>query len=347
MDSRACAWYPQAISIIMNSEGSEQNQHCVGQKRPGTPDLSIEKGGQATAPSPPTDEMHEVVSIYEAAKKSRTFYVELGMGWTVDPFYAVGKTLMLFCTADEVWHHGKGLAYEEDKGVHVVQFNDGKTLTVPLTGVRVRVLMQAEAALPPRPSLARMYEVYSVLSKGMSQGWYKKGYSPGLVQGVHKLKKALVTEARHILQETGASGNEDVIQTAERIIEAIKDDAMPHLSHYFASWMDSADFTPGQPVWAKAYKYPFWPGVVVSADHILNESTCNKPSSKQKHVAVYFFGTYDRILAPVDKVYALGQGIQKKCHLIKRKGVWLTGLEEVKTYAKVCQYIYVYINDYD
>lgn len=336
------------METTVDAQGLEQppqQQQCEGQKRPETPDHSEEKGLLSTLGGL-EDDYREALQSYDGEKSMRSFFVELGVGWTVDPNYAVGKRMSVFCTVEEEWHACTTLSYCEDTGVHEIQFEDGKTVKLPLLGLRVRFLFIGGFS-PKIPPFSRKKQIHDVVSKGIESGTYKKGFLPGIRYGLAKLEEAMVHDAYYITEkENQTTSTGDEIDMARALIvgqDAIiakyrklypKYLAMPH-------WVEDHTFSPGELVWVKFDTYKEWPSLVVSSDQIMEGLEPCRISAKRKYTCVYFLGSYDIIAVESKNVFSYADGLLKGYHRglpKKHKNSYILGLEESKLYAKVRLY---------
>lgn len=318
-------------------EGQSQ-QRCEGQKRPGTPDHAGEKGSLSTLGGLQED-YREALQIYEKTKATRSFFVELGVGWTIDPTYAVGKKMTVFCPVEEEWHHCTTRSYCEENGIHEIQFDDGKVIQLPLLGVKARFLVTG-GSFPQAPSLSRKKQIVDTISKGIESGSYKKGFLPGIQRGLERLQESMVHDASYI-KEHGDQGEElemalSILVGKEKIINKYKMLrpkylAMPH-------WMEARDHSPGDLVWVKFPSCQDWPCLVVSPDQILPEGRECNITDKHKHVCLYFLGTYEHAACKNNNVVSFAEGLYRGYHKAepkRYKKTFKTGLMEAKIYAKV------------
>lgn len=321
----------------------QRQQQCEGQKRPGTPDHDGEKGSLETLGSLES-EFREALQSYETYKGCRSFFVELGVGWTVDPTYAVGKRMTIYCPVEEQWHHCTTQSYCEDTGVHKIQFDDGKLVQLPLLAVKVRFLLTGGSS-PKTPSLSRKKEVFDTVTRSMqSKKVYKKGYLPGIQNGLAKLQESMVHDA-HFIAVSESPDKEEELEMARSILvgqEKMIEKYKRYKSKYLAMphWMEDGTHLPGDLVWVQFKKWTEWPCIVVSSDQILEQASgkCTI-TQKQKHTCVYFLGTYEHVIIENSKVTNYADGLLKGYHRelpSTWKNSYLVGLEESKSYAKVC-----------
>jgi len=323
------------------SEGLEQQQQqCDGQKRPGTPDHSGEKGALSTLGGL-ENEYREALQIYEESKATRSFLVELGVGWTVDPRYAVGKNMTVFCPIEEKWHYCTTQKYSEETGIHEIQFSDGKTIELPLLGLRVRFLLNGGSS-PETPSFSRKMCIYQIVSTGIEKGIYKKGYLPGIQYGLSKLEEALVHDAHYITEHQSTSKGDELEMASKLIVgqEKIIQKYRKNQPHYlaFPHWLQDRTFFPGELVWVKFRSYKEWPCIVVSPDHIVDNIHGCYVKRNRKLTFAYFLGSYERVTIDSGNVVSFADGLLKGYHRGKPKTHEMSykiGLEESKNYAKV------------
>jgi len=321
-------------------EQQQQQQHCEGQKRPGTPDHSGEKGSLSTIGGLEND-YREALQSYEENKANRSFFVELGVGVTVDPTYAVGKRMTIFCPVEGIWHHCTTQSYSEETGMHEIQLDEGNVIELPLLGLKVRFLSNVGPS-PKPPSFSRKMNVYDVVSKGIENGLYTKGYLPGILHGLAKLKEALVHDAYYITEHQSTSNGDEVDMACRFIVgqeETIQKYNKIH-PNYLAlpHWLQDGTVSPGELVWIKFQKCKEWPCLVVSPDQIVENLGKCVIKQKRKLTFAYFLGSYEHLAIDSCNVVSFAEGLLKGYHRGKPKQYaksYRQGLEECKAYAKV------------
>ncbi|KAL3683187.1 hypothetical protein R1sor_001209 [Riccia sorocarpa] len=95
------------------------------------------------------------------------------------------------------------------------------------------------------------------------------------------------------------------------------------------------DFSHGDLVWAKVKGYPMWPAFVMDEEHAVISGL--EPVSRERTVAVQFFGSYDYARINFSKVTQFSKGIVQKFHTKCKRTVFEQGLQEVERYLKECK----------
>ena len=332
---------------LNEGSGSESQQRCASQKRPGTPDLDGEKGN-ISSPLGFDDELVEIVTTYNNSIAERPFFVELGVGWSVDPQYATGREVKVFCPYEAEWYRCKIMSYCEKTGIHSIRFEDGKTTNIPLIGLKVRFCLYVKGPRPPQPSLARMKEIHKITTNGIKHGKYRKGYLPGIEIGLEKLWEAMVHEAYGMVHVYKSEEQEDlklaesILKKGENITKMYKKTKM-YLT--LPRWLEPKDYMPGELVWLLEKGYPHWPCVVVSPDHLLGEGDVKLTNiTSNTRISAYFLGSGEhQFYVPRDSV-GFVEGLQKNFHKKKSKKMakaWADSLVQMKVYAKA-RYAYLF-----
>lgn len=244
-------------------------------------------------------------ALREWERRSTSAYLELDVGRSVDPMYLVGKRLKIHCPVDDRWYHGSASSYSEENGLHVITFEDGQKAKVPLPAFRVRLLHDCKNGFPPKPSMERMKQMVSTLEKSMADKTIKKGDASAVAEALERIK-----------------GD---------ISRAIDDGGMTCTIYT----ENDSGFSPGQAVWSKFSKYPYWPGLVMTVDQITRESQCNVAASDEPYVAVYYFGTYEHYLSPSSLLKSVAEGLDEDVDLKGKQKRFLKALDEMQTYLKV------------
>ena len=326
------------------ASGSESQQRCASQKRPGTPDLGGEKGN-TSSPLGFDDDLFEVVTKYNNSIAERPFFVELGVGWSVDPQYAAGKEVKVFCPCEAEWHRCKIMSYCERTGNHSIRFDDGKTTSIPLIGLKVRFCLYVMSPRPQPPSLARMKEIHKITMNGIKHGKYRKGYLPGIEMGLEKLREAMVHEAYGMVHVYETQDQEDlklaesILKKGESITKMYKKSKQKFLT--LPRWLECKDYMPGELVWLLSHGYPHWPCVVVSPEHLLGEGDVNVTNiTSNERISAYFLGSAEHEFYTPRKAVGFVEGLQKNFHKKKSKSMakaWADSLVQMRVYAKVCR----------
>jgi hypothetical protein len=294
------------------------------------------------------DKLDEIRTIYTAIKSAgggqedgkniqHFGYVELGVGWSVDPAHLVGKRVLVHCALAGEWHECAVLNYDEETAEHEIRVEiPDVTLKLPLTGVKVRIRMFLGEPMPPKPNLIRMCEVRDKVRAGVERGTYCDGFTPGIERGIQKLTEAIWQQcyfAQNNSVASGSSGDPDGKEYAHRLLtedsEAVEyvtkvlmSSSVSHLKlQTMPRWLESEQFPPGDIVWVKFSKQ-HWPCLVVSADHFMDldgerdAGFCISPqiesSGKPKEmVAVYYFYTNERELVSRARVVDFTTGLEK------------------------------------
>lgn len=243
-------------------------------------------------------------ALREWERRSTSAYLELDVGRSVDPAYLVGKRLKIHCPVDDSWYHGSASSYSEEHGLHVVMFEDGQKAKVPLPAFRVRVLHDCKDGFPPKPSVERIKQVMSTLEKSMADKTIKKGDACAVAEALEQMKGDI------------SRANDDG-STCTVFTE------------------NDSEFLPGQAVWSKFSKYPYWPGLVMTVDQITRESQCNASASDEPCVAIYYFGTYEHYLSPASLLKSVAEGLDEDVDLKGKQKRFLKALQEMETYLKV------------
>ena len=328
------------------TSGRDRSGPSPEQNRPDTPDQKVEDKQRSLK-----DELDEVRALYLAAKAGEkkdgmdaskpASYVELGVGWSVDPAYLVGKRILLYCSRGCVWHAGNVFSYDEETAVHEIQIDGQENRQkLPLTGVKVRIRVFLGQTLPPKPSLRRMQDVLEKLQGSISKGSFEQGFVFGIQRGMQKMKEAIWQQCYFI--QNSEVANEDGPQDpdaqkfAEKLLtedaEAIDyvntvliSSSVSHLQLLtMPRWLESKNVPPGDVVWAKFGKQ-HWPCLVVSADHFMDLdggssggfsispqiSQDNNGGKCKETVAIYYFGTNERELVNANRIVDFAAGLDK------------------------------------
>jgi hypothetical protein len=316
------------------SPAQASDSHSPVEKRPCTPDQSQEdKRGTVV------DEVNEFRRLYLLSKSgegtvSHTSYVELGVGWTVDPEYPVGRRVLVFCSREEKWLSCTVIRYDECKACHELQLDTSAvTREIPLMGVKVRFLMRLGEKLPPPPNISRMFCTLETLRNCIKSGTYDKGLLPGIRRGVRKLQEAVWQEA-YCFANGGSVCLEEDQECILDLVRSISSDKKAQqyqdilgkqsLGHMrlltLPRWIESTTFLPADIAWMN-YRGQHWPCLIVSSDHYMDlhgggqgtlvTTRIFHDANEKKIVCVYYFGTHERQLVRATSLEDFAVGLQK------------------------------------
>ncbi len=314
------------------------------ERRPETPVVEDQRSQK--------DRLDEIRAMYLAIKaeggvegqgktSKHVGFVELGVGWSVDPAYLAGKCVLVHCPLAAVWHRCTVLSYDEETAQHEIRVQSPNvTLKLPLTGFKVRLRMFLGEPLPPRPNLVRMRQVLDTVRAGIARRAYSDGFVPGITRGIKKLVEAIWQQCYFVQNSTVP--NEDspddpgateyahrlLTEDAEAIDYVTNVLMRSSVSHFklqtMPRWLENRRFLPGDIVWVKFGKQ-HWPCLVVSADHFMDldgeqdTGFClsplidrNKEVRKSKEmVAIVYFYTNERELVSSARVEDFATGLEK------------------------------------
>ena len=261
-----------------------------------------------------------------------TVNVELGVGWSVDPTYAVEKRVLVFCSLGQMWVECDVLAYDEETAAHeFVLVGQDTNLKMPLAAFKVRFPHSVGQAMPPKPDACRVGDVLQRIEKAYNNGVYEVGLHPGVRMGIQKMKEAVWQQSEFLRCNKNAGiVPVSVKEWADKVARDRDEKRLSYKQEHLTKptlhtklwtmprWLESKVHLPGDIVWA-AWQKKHWPCLIVSSDQYIDlndkQGTKLDPSAftqtTEGLVGVYYFGTHERQFVGARCLTGFAEGVTK------------------------------------